>query len=202
LDMWHRRSGSTCAFTGAPVHAAMPVIAVPRWPSDPPPAPPAQVRQDRARRIVAGGAGDSAAGMRASAAMVEARHGAAVVGMSQQWASPEQLVERERAMKDVAADQPEGLLQVERAQRLAADDARLEARSVAVDRVNHQVGYFLAMITPGAAVRELGRDMLAEQARHMRALRGEAVVESGGDQNFDDRLAAPAMPARVRKGAV
>jgi hypothetical protein len=54
---------------------------------------------------MAGGAGDPAARMRAGAAMVEAGHGAAVVGMAEQRAGPEQLVERERAMEDVAADQ-------------------------------------------------------------------------------------------------
>src|SRR5262245_19198113 len=42
FNVRHRRSGSTCAFTGAPVLAAMPVVAVPRWPtrSGAPPAPP------------------------------------------------------------------------------------------------------------------------------------------------------------------
>src|SRR6266568_492858 len=110
--------------------------------------------------------------------------------MAEQRAGPEQLIERKRAVEDVAADEPEGLLQVEWAQRLTADDARLEARSVALHRVDHQVGHLLAMIAPGAAVGELRRDVLAEQARHMRALGGEAVVEGGGDQHLDDRLAA------------
>src|SRR5690349_9892478 len=108
---------------------------------------------------MAGCASDPAAGMRARAAMVEARHRAAVVGMAEQRAGPEQLVERECAMEDVAADQTEGLLEIERAQRLAADDARLEARGVTVDRVDHQVGYLFTMIAPRAAVRKLGRDL-------------------------------------------
>src|SRR5262245_46703864 len=112
--------------------------------------------------------------MRARAAMVEAGHRAAVIGMAEQRAGPEQLIERQCAVEDVAADQTEGLLEIEWAQRLAADDARLESGSVAINRVDHQVCYLLAMLAPGAAVRELRRDVLAEEARHMRSLGGEA----------------------------
>ena len=93
-------------------------------------------------------------GMRARAAVVEARHRAAIVGIAEHRPRPEQLVERERAVEDVAAGEPEGLLEVERAQRLAADHARLEARRIAIDRVDHQVGHLVAMVVPGAAVRQ------------------------------------------------
>src|SRR5262249_44064360 len=113
------------------------------WPapmdSSPQPASPVPIMKDRARCIVARRAGDAAAGMRARAAMVEAGDGAAVVRVAQHRPRPEQLVKRQCAMEDVAADEPERLLEVERAQRLAADDARLEARRVTIDRVDHQV---------------------------------------------------------------
>src|SRR4051794_25940175 len=68
------------------------------------PPPPAPIRKDRPRRIVAGRAGDPAARMSTCAAMVEAGHRTAIVGMAEQRAGPEQLIERERAMKNVAAD--------------------------------------------------------------------------------------------------
>src|SRR5690349_20708462 len=95
--------------------------------SSPQPASPVPIVKNRARRIVAWRAGDAAAGMRARAAMVEPGDGAAVVRVAQHRPRPVQLVKRQRAVEDVAADEPEGLLEVERAQRLAADDARLEA---------------------------------------------------------------------------
>src|SRR5262245_25358292 len=163
----------------------------------PPPPPP--IRQDRTCRVVAGRAGDAAAGMRARAAVVEARDGAAVVGMAEHWPRPEELVKRQRAVEDIAADEPERLLEIERAQGLASDHARLEARRIALDRVDHQVGNLVAMRVPGAALRQRRRDVLAEQARDMGALGGKRVVEGRGDQHLDDRLAAPALLARVRE---
>ena len=160
-------------------------------------AAPAPVGEDRVRGIVAGRAGDAAAGMRAGAAMIEARQRPAVVGIAEHGPRPEQLVERHRAVRDVAADEAEHLFEVERAQRLAADHARLEARRIAVDGVDHQVGDLVAMVVPGAAVGQLRRDVLAEQARDMRALRRQRVVEGRGDDQLDDRLPAPAVLARV-----
>src|SRR5262245_1131930 len=84
---------------------------------------PAAVGEDRARGVVAGGAGDTAARVRARAAVVEALERAAVVRIAEHGPRPEQLIEGERAVKDIAADKAEHLLEVERAQHLAADDA-------------------------------------------------------------------------------
>src|SRR3954462_535650 len=67
----------------------------------------AVIAQDRLGGVVAGGAGDAAAGMGAGAAMVEALQGPAVIGVAQHRAGREQLVQRQRAMKDVAAEQAE-----------------------------------------------------------------------------------------------
>ena len=50
---------------------------------------------------------------------------------------------------------------------------RFEARRMAVDRGDHQIGDLVAMIIPGSAVRQFRRDMLAEQAGDMLALRRE-----------------------------
>ena len=140
--------------------------------------------------------------MGAGAAMVEAGEGAAVVGVAEHRAGGEQLVERQRAVEDVAADEPEDAFEVERRERLAGDDAVLEAGGVALDGGDHEVGDLLAMIVPGPSLRKLRRDVLAEQARDMRALRRQAVVEGRGDQHLDHRLAAPAVRAGVVIGAV
>src|SRR5882724_7210094 len=61
------------------------------------------IAQKRLRGVVAGGAGDAAAGMRAGAAMIEALQGAAIVGMAQHRPCREQLIERQRAVEDIPA---------------------------------------------------------------------------------------------------
>src|SRR5262245_9679875 len=82
------------------------------------PAAPTPVRDDRPRRIVPGGAGHPSPWMRARSAMIEPFQRAAIIGVAERRAGPEQLIERERAMEDVAAGQAEHLLEVERAARL------------------------------------------------------------------------------------
>ena len=76
--------------------------------------PTLQIRNDRARGIVAGRAGDSAAWMGAGSAMVEGFHRAAVIGMAQHRPRREHLIERHRAVEDVAADEAECAFEVER----------------------------------------------------------------------------------------
>src|SRR5208283_5357996 len=99
-------------------------------------------------------------------------------------------------------EEAELAFEIERTQYLATDYARGEAGRVALDRRDHQVGDSVAALVPRLAVRQLRRDVLAEQAGHMRARRRQAVVERGRDQHLDDRLAANAEIARVPIGAV
>src|SRR5579872_3504251 len=67
----------------------------------------AVIRQDRPRGIVAGCAGDAAAGMGAGPAVIEALQGTAIIGVAEHRAGREYLVERQRAVEDVAAQEPE-----------------------------------------------------------------------------------------------
>src|SRR5215469_3243320 len=90
------------------------------------PSPP-EILQDLVRCVVAGGAGDAAARMRARAAHVEPRDGRAVIGMTQHRTRGEDLIERQRAMHDVAAEDPALTIKIERRQRHATQDRRLEA---------------------------------------------------------------------------
>src|SRR6202049_4796893 len=60
----------------------------------------------------------------------------------------------------------------------------------------------VAVLVPGFAVRQLRRDVLAEQAGDMLARWGERVVQGRGDQHLDHRLAAPAVGFGVLPGAV
>src|SRR5258708_34434119 len=76
------------------------------------------ITQDHARGVVAGGAGDAAAGMRAAAAMVEPLQRPAIIGVAKHRPRREQLIERQRAMKNIAAEQAELALQVERRENL------------------------------------------------------------------------------------
>ena len=75
-------------------------------------------------------------------------------------------------MKNVAADEAEFALEVERREDLARDDRRLEAGRIRFDRVDHEVRDRLASLVPRAPVRQLRRDMLAEQGRDVLARRG------------------------------
>ena len=74
-----------------------------------------------------------------------------------------ELIERQAAVKNVAADKAEVALEVERRQDLSGDDGRLEARRVSLDRVDHHVGDLFAGLVPRPPVRQSRRDVLAEQ---------------------------------------
>src|ERR1700758_396392 len=74
----------------------------------------AVIPQDHPRGVVAGRAGDTAAGMRAAAAVIKTLQRAAIIGMAEHRPRREQLIERQRAVEDVSAKQPELALEVER----------------------------------------------------------------------------------------
>ena len=105
-------------------------------------------------------------------------------------------------MKNVAADEAEVALEVERRQDLAGDDRCPEAGRVSLDRLDHQVGDRLARLVPRAPVRQLRRDMLAEERGDVAPGRRERIVERRGDQHFDDRRPRPAVEPRVHEGAL
>jgi hypothetical protein len=71
------------------------------------------IPQDHLRRVVAGSAGDAAAGVGAAAAVIKALQGPTIIGMAEHRTRREQLVQRQRAMEDIAAEQAELALQVE-----------------------------------------------------------------------------------------
>ena len=162
----------------------------------------AVIGKDRAGRVVAGSARDAPAGMGTGTAMIEPFQRPAVVGMAEHRAGREKLVQRQGPMKDVAAEQAELPLEIQRGQRLAADHARRKARRVGIDGRDHQVGNFIAAIVPRAAIAQARRDVLAEQAGDMAAGRRQAVVQGRGDQHLDDRLARDALQARVGERAI
>ena len=136
--------------------------------------PRPHVGQDRLRGVMARRAGDAAAGMRSRSAQVKARQRHAVIGRADHRPGAEQLVEPHLAMENVAADQPEPALKIERRMDLPGDDRLGEARRMAIDRGDDRVRRILALVVPRAAIGQLVAEMLAEQRRDMLALGREA----------------------------
>src|ERR1043166_5178921 len=124
-----------------------------------PQPPAAKIAQHLARRVVAGRAGHPAARVGAGAAHIKPRDRAAVIGMAEQRAGREQLPEIESAVENVAADEAESALEIERRENLPAEHRPGKIRRVTVDRRDHQVGDLIAMVVPRGAVRQLrGQD--------------------------------------------
>ncbi len=92
--------------------------------------------------------GDATAGMRTRTAQIQARQRAAIAALTEHRPRAEQLIEGQRAVHDVAADQAEVAFEVERRLDLAADDEVLEPWRELVHGRDHQIGDFLAMIVP------------------------------------------------------
>src|SRR5260221_2160033 len=140
--------------------------------------------------------------MRARAAEVETFYRRAVVGIAEHRPGREQLVERERAVKDVPADEAELALEVERRKYLAREDARLEIRRVTVHRFDDGVGGGIALVVPAAAAGQDRIEVLAEEARYVFSLRCEARIDGARDQHLDEGLARESGGARVEVGAL
>jgi hypothetical protein len=123
-----------------------------------------EVAQDLLRGVVSGNAGDAATGMRAGAAHVESGERSAIVRKPEHRPRAEQLVECQRAVKDIAADETESAFQVEWRQSDGADDAGFEVRRVRIDRVDDQARRVRLRCVPVPAIGQLVAEMLAEAA--------------------------------------
>src|SRR5579859_6113460 len=136
---------------------------------DAPPETP--VGEDFARGVVAGGSRHAAAGMGARAAHVQPLQRPAICAVAQDRARRPELIEAHIAVHDVAADEAELALQIERRVDLPRDHRRLEARRPALDGIDDEVRRLLAGIVPAARNSvlggQLGRELLAEQAGDM-----------------------------------
>ena len=155
-----------------------------------------EIPQHFARRIVARRAGHAAARMRARAAHVEARQRPAIVRMAEHRAGREHLPEIERAVKDVAADQAEGALEIERRHDLPAEHRAFEIRRMAVDRRDHQVGDRLAMVVPDDPSGSSGATCW--QNRLATCWPGGASVSSSVDEITISTIGSRDQPMRAR----
>src|SRR6266851_2600843 len=120
-----------------------------------------------------------------------------IVGITQHRSGRKQLVERERAMKDVPADEAELAFQVERREDLAGEDALLEIRGAAVDRLNDDICRGFLLFVPAVGPRQHGIEMLAEEARNVRTRWSEPGIDGGGDQHLDDGFTRKAFGTRI-----
>src|SRR6202140_5736890 len=125
------------------------------------------------RRVVSGHAGDAATGVSARAAHVQALQRAAIVTMTEDRSRREELVKRERAVEDIAPDQSELALEVERRQCVPGDDARGKIGRVTIDGSDHQRFDRFFRGVPRSAVRQFRVRVLAKEARYMLAVRRE-----------------------------
>src|SRR4029077_1039523 len=89
---------------------------------------PAEVLQDLAGRILAGAAGDAAAGMRAGAAEVQPLQRDSIAGVAEQRAPHEEMVEALLRVERVPAREPELPLQVDGREDLAMRHELADAR--------------------------------------------------------------------------
>src|SRR5687768_14492980 len=158
-----------------------------------PPLPWLAVGEHRAGRVMPRCPRDSAAWMSTRSAQIQTLERHPVVGRTDHRPGAEQLVEAHLAVKDVAADQAEAALEVERRMDLPPEHRLGESRSVRLDGGDDRVRRGLALMVPAPARPEIESEMLAEQRRDMLALRRHARIERRGDQHLDDRLLRPAV---------
>ena len=79
------------------------------------------------------------------------------------------------AMEDVATDEAELSLEIERRMDLPRDHARLEIGCMVVDCLDDQLGDLFTAIVPRASVRQFRRELLEEQARNVLPGRRQGV---------------------------
>src|SRR5438874_6753192 len=127
--------------------------------------PDLSVAQKLPRRVVTRESRDAAARVRSRAAHVQSFERAAVIAVTEHRTRGEELVETQRAMEDIAPDETEFALEVERRKRSPSDHAGAEIRGVAIHRIEHESRDLIFVVVPGTSARELRIGVLAEEAR-------------------------------------
>ena len=113
-------------------------------------------------RIVARRSSDTAARMRARTAQIKAGERHPVISGANHRPRAEQLIQSHLAVENVAADQTETALQVERRMDLPGNDRFGEAWSMSINGCDNRVRRLFALVVPRPAIRQLVAEMLAE----------------------------------------
>src|SRR5262249_35491986 len=132
------------------------------------------------------GADDASSRMCRRAAQEEPADRRAVAGPARRGPEEEELVERHRALEDVAARQREGALEVERRQYLPGEHRALEVGRVLVEQVEATISKALAFLVPGRAAQPVGR-VLDEHRHEVLARRRDARIDDTRDRAFEQR---------------
>ena len=98
-------------------------------------------------------------------ALIQPLDGSAIVAVSQHRSRAEQLIERQRAVKYIAADQAKFPLQIEWRMNLPRDHAGAEIGREFAHRRDHQIGHFFTMVIPTSAFAQSRCHVLAKQTR-------------------------------------
>src|SRR5215213_9880690 len=107
---------------------------------------------------MAGRPRDSATGMRARSAQIEALERHPIIGGADHRPCTEQLVEPHFAMEDVAADEAEAAFEIERRMDLPPQHRGRKTRRVRVDRRDELVCGLFPLLVPAAP----GAEVVAE----------------------------------------
>src|ERR1035437_4129706 len=125
--------------------------------------------------------------MRARPAEIQTPDGRRVARPAEQWARNEELVERQLAVENMSAGQPEGPLEIERGDDLPRDDRRFEARRVCRDGARGRVTEPIALGVPRRAAQVI-RGELDVRRDHVGARRSERGVADGRNRQLDPGL--------------
>src|SRR2546423_1734348 len=139
---------------------------------------PLEVLNDLARSVAAVDAADATTGMGARAAEIEILDRRPVIRVAGHGPPAEELIEREVAMHDVAADQSVLLLHVMRAEHLAMLDGALQVAGEARIAVDDAIGIGLELVAMWF-VRPARRDVLREAAHQVLVRRRQRVIDDG-----------------------
>ena len=98
------------------------------------------VLENHPRRVGPGCAHDAAAWVGGRAAQVQAANRRAIIGESRNRPEGEELMQRHRPLKDIAARQVERSLEIERRQHLPRQNRALEIRRIFIEQVETTIG--------------------------------------------------------------
>jgi len=124
--------------------------------------------------------------MRARATQVQAPDRSAISRMSQQRPHREQLIERQLAMKDVAAGKPVLPFKVERCDDLRTDDLAADTWSWPFEHRDHGIEQRITRDSPIARPQR-ARRIVHVNRRDMRTLRRQAVVDQRRNRQLEPR---------------
>ena len=107
-----------------------------------------EVAQDFPSGIVAWRTGDAASRMASRTAQIETRDRTSIIRIAQHRTRREDLPQIERSVENIAADEAECSLKIERGKNLARQHRAPEIRRMIIDRFDHEIGDGFTVVIP------------------------------------------------------